>query len=77
MELAGVVEMLEALAVSWAARLSTDDYTHSLTGTKLNDGWATSEAMQALQPIAALASHATPDQRMYLLIEASSLAEST
>lgn len=61
---------LEALSDSWAAGMSTDDYTRSVTGAKLNDGWATTEAMQALEPIAALAKRAAPDQRMYLLVEA-------
>jgi hypothetical protein len=61
---------LEALADSWAATMLTDDYTHSVTGTKLNDGWTRSEAMLVLQPIAALAKRPASDERMYLLIEA-------
>jgi hypothetical protein len=50
--------------------MSTPDYTHSVSGERLNDGWAANEAMEILQPIVALARQAAAGQRMYLLIEA-------
>ena len=60
---------LQAVAEKWAARMSTPEYTHSVTGVKLNDGWAASETMEILSPIVALARQAGVGQRMYLLIE--------
>jgi hypothetical protein len=60
---------LLAVAEKWAATMSTREYTHSVSGQRLNDGWAPSEAIEILQPLAALARQG-PDQRMYLLIEA-------
>jgi hypothetical protein len=56
------------VAERWALTMSTPDYTHSITGE--NDGWAANEAMEILQPITDLARKATPDHRMYILIEA-------
>jgi hypothetical protein len=61
---------LKAVAGKWAGRMSTPEYTHSVTGVKLNDGWAQSEAMEILQLIVGLARQAAAGQRMYLLIEA-------
>jgi hypothetical protein len=60
----------QAVAAKWAARMSTPEHTHSVTGAKLNDGWAAREAMEILRPIVALTRQATCGQRMYLLIEA-------
>jgi hypothetical protein len=60
---------LDAVASRWAARMSTPDYTQSVTGVKLSDGWAASDAMEILKPIAALASQAKDDHGVYLLIE--------
>lgn len=61
---------LKALAAKWAATMSTREYTHSVTGVKLNDGWAQSDAIEILQPIVALARQAAAGQQIYLLIEA-------
>jgi hypothetical protein len=60
---------LKAVATKWAATMSTREYTHSVTGVKLNDGWAPSEAMEILQPIVDLAQQTAIGQRVYLLIE--------
>lgn len=61
---------LNAVAGQWAATMSTPDYTHSVSGERLCDDWAASEAIAILQPIVRLARQATTGQRMYLLIEA-------
>ncbi len=61
---------LNAAAAEWAATMSTPEYTHSVSGVKLNDGWTQSEAIQVFQPIVALARKASAGQRMYVLIEA-------
>lgn len=61
--------VLPAVAEKWAEIMSTPDYTHSVSGEKLNDGWTLSEAMEVLQPLTDLARRG-PGQRMYLLIEA-------
>lgn len=60
---------LKALAVKWAAEMSTPGHTHSVTGVKLNDGWSQSDAMEIIRPIVALARKASDGHRMYLLIE--------
>lgn len=61
---------LKALAVKWAAEMSTPGHTHSMTGVKLNDSWPQSDTIEILQQIVALARKASDSQRMYLLIEA-------
>jgi len=59
----------ETIAKSWAAALSTPEYTHSVSGEKLYDGWTAEEALEILRPLAALAYKATAGQQMYLLTE--------
>ncbi|HVX09740.1 MAG TPA: hypothetical protein VHC22_00925 [Pirellulales bacterium] len=59
---------LEAVAAKWAAAMSTPEYTHSVTGNKLNDGWTPSDAMGILHEFVTLARQASADQRLYLLI---------
>jgi hypothetical protein len=61
---------LEMVADRWAATMSTPEYTHSVSGVRINDDWKATEAMEILRPITAIARKATADQRMYLLIEA-------
>jgi hypothetical protein len=61
---------LKALARQWAARMSTPEHTHSVSGVKLSDGWTAAEALEILRPIAALARKATGGRQMYLLTEA-------
>jgi hypothetical protein len=60
---------LKALAEQWAAAMSTPDYTHSVTGVRLSDGWTSAGALDILRPIAALAKQAKNGMRMYLLLE--------
>ena len=59
-----------SVARQWAAEMSTPEHTHSVSGNKLSDGWTTEQASQILNPLLALTQKASPDQRMYLLIEA-------
>jgi hypothetical protein len=61
---------LKTVAGKWAAAMSTPEYTHSVSGVKLNDGWSKSDALEILRPIVALAQKAAAGQRVYLLIEA-------
>jgi hypothetical protein len=59
---------LQAIAEKWAATMSTPEYTHSVSGERLNDGWTVSEAIEILYLLVELARQGV-DQRMYLLIE--------
>jgi hypothetical protein len=61
---------LQAVAKAWAELLSTPEYTHSVSGAKLSDGWTADEALEFLQPIVELARQVVPGQQMYLLTEA-------
>jgi hypothetical protein len=61
---------LRAVAEKWAARMSAPEHTHSVSGEKLNDEWTSSDAMELLRPIVALAKKASGGEWMYLLIEA-------
>src|SRR5262249_52264060 len=57
---------LQAVAEKWAATMSTPEYTHSVSGVRVNDGWTASDAMEILGPIVALARRAAGGQSMYL-----------
>lgn len=61
---------LKPIAKLWAAAMSTPDHTHSVSGVKLSDGWATEDASAILEPLVALARRATAGQQLYLLVEA-------
>jgi hypothetical protein len=61
---------LRAIAEKWATRMSTPEYTHSVSGNRLYNDWAVDDALSILMPIAALAGQQTGDQSMYLLWEA-------
>jgi hypothetical protein len=61
---------LKEVAKRWAATMSTPERTHSVSGTKLSDGWTINDAMSILKPIADLAKSAVDGQGLYLLIEA-------
>jgi hypothetical protein len=50
--------------------MSTPEYTHSVSGMRLSDGWTVSDALAILQPMVALARKAADGQGMYLLVEA-------
>lgn len=60
---------LRVTAANWAAIMSTPEHTHSVAGTRLNDGWAVEEALGILQPISELTNRQVGDQTMYLLYE--------
>jgi hypothetical protein len=62
-------QALEAIAARWAATMSTPDYTHSVTGEKLEDGWSTADALDVLRPLVGLVRQASSEQRLYLLVE--------
>jgi hypothetical protein len=59
-----------AAAKKWAEIMSGPDYTQSVTGKKLSDGWTMKDAMGILQPIIELAKQAGSENGVYLLIEA-------
>lgn len=61
---------VETVAKRWATMRSSPEYTHSVTGVKLSDGWKASDAMELLLPAVALARQAAGEKQMYLLIEA-------
>jgi hypothetical protein len=59
-----------AVARRWAAALSTPEHTHTISGVKLSDGWTPAEALDVLEPLAALVRRAAEGQQLYLLTEA-------
>lgn len=61
---------LEAVAVRWAAAMSTPQRTHSESGVKLSDGWSAADASALLKPFVALARQATAGRELFLLVEA-------
>lgn len=60
---------LATMAQVWAASMSTPDYTHSVSGKRLSDGWSPEDALGILNSIAELAKKQAPGQVLYLLIE--------
>jgi hypothetical protein len=60
---------LTAIASQWAATMSAPEYTHSVSGVKLSEGWTDDEPLSVLKPVTALARQMTGGNRMYLLIE--------
>lgn len=61
---------IEEVASSWAARMSAPEFTHSVSGNKLSDGWTAEQAIKILQPLVVLSRQADPRAAMYLLTEA-------
>jgi hypothetical protein len=61
---------LNSIAQKWAATMSTPEYTHSVSGERLEDDWTVDDALSGLRPIAELAKQQHNDQSMYLLTEA-------
>jgi hypothetical protein len=59
----------EAVAGRWAMVMSSPEYTHSVSGEKLCEGWTKGEALELLRPIVELGRKASFGQRLYLLIE--------
>lgn len=60
---------LEKIARVWAETMSSPDFTNSVSGEKLSEGWTVAEATCILTPIVDLARSATGDQRLYVLNE--------
>lgn len=60
---------LRSLAEKWAARMSTPEFTHSVSGVRLSDGWTVDDALGILKPLVELAKQQTINQSMFLLIE--------
>lgn len=61
---------LHSLASLWAARMSTPEHTHSVSGTRISDDWTIEDALSLLNPIAALVKRQSDGQALYLLMEA-------
>jgi hypothetical protein len=59
----------ENVAQQWAAVMSRPEYTHSVSGRKLCDGWTPSEALEILRQLVDLSKKASAGQQMYLLTE--------
>ena len=60
---------MNAAARSWAAKMSSREFTHSVVGKRISPGWSESDAMAILPPLADLAKRREPAASMYLLIE--------
>lgn len=60
---------LSAIARQWAARMSTPEYTHSVSGDRLHDDWSLEDAVNLVNPIAQLVRRHADGQSLYLLIE--------
>lgn len=61
---------LHAVAEKWAARMSTPEHTHAVSGERLEDDWTVDDALTILKPIVELARKQADGQSMYLLMEA-------
>ena len=61
---------ITAIAEKWAATMSTPEYTHSIDGNRLSEGWTVEDASGILSNIAELARRQEAGQSMYLLTEA-------
>lgn len=60
---------LHSIAEQWAEFMSTPDFTHSVSGERIQDNWSVDDALSLLEPIAELVRQAKQDQSLYLLIE--------
>jgi len=60
---------LVSIAERWAAKMSSEEFTHSVTGDRVADDWTPGEAIALLEPIADLARRITGSQGLYLLVE--------
>jgi len=66
----GILKAPQQLAQTWAARMSTPEYTHSADGrNRLQDDWTVEDALSILKPLGELAKKVGPGQRLYLLVE--------
>ena len=61
---------ITAVAEKWAATMSTPEYTHSMDGNRLSEGWTVEDASGILSNITELARRQEPGQSLYLLTEA-------
>lgn len=61
---------LNAISEKWAAEMSTPDYTHSVSGERIQDDMTVDEALSVVRPLAQLAKKQQDAQTMYLLTEA-------
>jgi hypothetical protein len=60
---------MDEVAKHWAARMSTPEHTHSVTGNRLSEDWSTVYALSILGPIVRLAQQSSGDEEMYFLVE--------
>ena len=61
---------LRRIAEAWAAELSTPDFTHSVSGERINDDCAAEDVLPVVNSLVSLARRRTDGQSIYLLIEA-------
>ena len=61
---------LNTIAERLAAKLSTPDFTHSVSGKRIQDDVTVDEALSVVRPIAELARKQEGNQAMFLLTEA-------
>lgn len=60
---------LEPVAERWAEIMSQPEYTHSVSGERVNEDWTLDEALSILGPILDLVQEANHGSQMYLLCE--------
>jgi hypothetical protein len=60
---------VKAIGERWAAIMSTPDYTDSVSGDRLSNGWNVEDAIDIIEPIHRLAQQMSHGQGMYLLVE--------
>lgn len=73
-EFPGILAELNAtqrshVAENWAATMSTPEYTHSISGNRVQDDWTAEEALELLSRLVNLAHQQSKGDRMYLLNE--------
>jgi len=60
---------IRQLAAKWAAVMSTPQFTHSVSGVRVEDDWTSKTALALLQPIVDLLRKRTDHETLYLLVE--------
>jgi hypothetical protein len=61
---------IEKLAAAWAARMSTPEHTHTMSGERIEEDWTAEDARRILDPLLKLVQEVSAGQAIYLLIEA-------
>ena len=60
---------IRRIAQEWAKVMSTPQYTHSVTGKRVEEDWTVETALSVLEPVIELAKKCGDGELVYLLVE--------